>query len=163
LIAAMNPCPCGQWGNTEANCLCSSDRITRYLAKLSAPFLDRIDMHIAIQALSEGELLKPSKVTERQSAVIREKVIQVQKIQLDRQNCVNASLNPKACEVVCELGEVEYHFLSKTMTRFKFSARGYHRLLKVARTIADMSHSPKVALNHLQQALAFKQNLQLPK
>ncbi|HRD70487.1 MAG TPA: YifB family Mg chelatase-like AAA ATPase [Legionella sp.] len=163
LLAAMNPCPCGQWGNAQANCLCTPDRISRYLAKLSAPLLDRIDMHITVQALSQEELIKPSNSPEKQSDLIKENVIKIRAIQMARQNCINAALSAKLSERVCELGAAEQNFLSQAMTKLKLSARGYHRLLKVARTIADMSHHERVCLPHLQQALSFKQTLQSPK
>ncbi|MDP3270126.1 MAG: YifB family Mg chelatase-like AAA ATPase [Legionella sp.] len=163
LLAAMNPCPCGQWGNAQANCLCTPDRISRYLAKLSAPLLDRIDMHITVQALSQEELIKPNDSPEKQSDIIKENVIKIRAIQMARQNCINAALSAKLSERVCELGEAEQNFLSQAMTKLKLSARGYHRLLKVARTIADMNHHERVCLPHLQQALSFKQTLQSPK
>ncbi len=163
LLAAMNPCPCGQWGNPEASCSCNPDQIARYLARLSAPLLDRIDMHVRVQALSQDELIKPNTSSQKQSELIRERVIQVREIQRNRQQCLNAHLNPKACEQVCELGADQQHFLSQAMNQLKLSARGFHRLLKVARTIADMDQSAVVGLNHLQQALSFKQVLQMPK
>lgn len=163
LIAAMNPCPCGQWGNTQANCSCSPERISRYLAKLSAPLLDRIDMHITVSALPQEDLIKLNTEPTKQSPLIRKQVIKVRDLQLERQECINADLSPKACELVCQLDSQEQQFLGQALSRLKLSARGYHRLLKVARTIADMSESDKVALPHLQQALSFKQGLQLPK
>jgi magnesium chelatase family protein len=163
LIAAMNPCPCGQWGNAQANCLCSPDRISRYLTKLSGPLLDRIDMHITIQALPQEELIKPNTHPGTLSTIIREKVIHVRKIQMERQNCINANLSSRQCEFVCELGSAEQIFLNEAMNKLKLSARGYHRLLKVARTIADMNESPNVSVKFLQHALSFKQALQTPK
>lgn len=163
LLAAMNPCPCGQWGNPQANCSCTPDRISRYLAKLSAPLLDRIDMHLTVQALPQDELIKPNTSPDKQSVLIREKVIKIREIQMIRQNCINANLSSKACESVCELGSAEQAFLSQAMNKLKLSARGYHRLLKVARTIADMNDSKNVCLTHLQQALSFKQPLHTPK
>lgn len=163
LLAAMNPCPCGQWGNAQAHCVCSPERITRYLAKLSAPLLDRIDMHITIQALSQEELVKPNTNPQKQSHLIREQVTKVRQRQLERQNCVNANLSARTCEQVCALGAKEQSFLSQAMNQLKLSARGYHRLLKVARTIADMSESTSVDLGHLQQALSFKHTLQSPR
>ncbi|TIE24030.1 ATP-dependent protease [Legionella pneumophila] len=163
LIAAMNPCPCGQWGNSQANCLCTPDRISRYLAKLSAPLLDRIDMQVTIHALSQEELIKPNTRLEKQSPAIREKVTKMHEIQMARQDSLNANLNSKTCEMVCELGSEEQLFLREVMSKLKLSARGYHRLLKVSRTIADMSECNKVMLNHLQQALSYKQILHLPK
>ncbi len=163
LLAAMNPCPCGQWGNPQANCSCSPERINRYLAKLSAPLLDRIDMHITVQALSQEELIKPNTNPNKQSEVIRKQVLHVRAVQLARQNCINASLSAKACEQVCTLGTQEQDFLGQAMNQLKLSARGYHRLLKVARTIADMNASTPVSLGHLQQALSFKHTLQTPR
>ena len=163
LLAAMNPCPCGQWGNTQANCLCTPDRISRYLAKLSAPLLDRIDMQITIHALPQEELIKPNKATKQESQIIKEQVIKVRALQAARQSCINAHLSAKLCEQVCELGIEEQDFLTLAMTKLKLSARGYHRLLKVARTIADMNNTPGVKVSHLQQALSFKQALHMPK
>lgn len=163
LIAAMNPCPCGHWGNTQANCICSPERIHRYLGKLSAPLLDRIDMHLIIQALSQEELITINKTNEKQSPVLKEKVIKIREIQITRQNCLNNQLSAKACEQLCELTETEQKFLQHAMSKLKLSARGYHRLLKVARTIADMENKPRVELHHLQQGLSFKQMQQMPK
>lgn len=163
LLAAMNPCPCGQWGNPQANCICTPDRINRYLAKLSAPLLDRIDMHITVQALSQEELIKPNTNPDKQSNLIRDQVMTVRARQWARQNCINANLSAKACEQVCTLGTKEQDFLNLAMNQLKLSARGYHRLLKVARTIADMNESVTVELSHLQQALSFKHTLQAPK
>lgn len=163
LIAAMNPCPCGQWGNPQADCLCSPDRISRYLGKLSAPLLDRIDMQIHVYPLSKEELIKPNEQKENQSAVLRAKVASIRKTQWLRQDCLNAHLSAKACEQLCSLGSPEQQFLSKAMDKLKLSARSYHRLLKVARTIADMKQQNSVSVSHLQQALSFKQALQAPK
>lgn len=163
LIAAMNPCPCGQWGNSQAQCLCSPERINRYLSKLSAPFLDRIDMHIHIHALSQEELIKPQPNESNLSALIQKKVITVRAIQFERQQCINANLSSKACEQWCQLEHREQKFLAEVLSQYKLSARAYHRLLKVARTIADMQNSLKVDLLHLQCALSFKHNLQLSK
>lgn len=162
LIAAMNPCPCGQWGNPNAQCRCSPDKITRYLAKLSAPFLDRIDMQITVQALTEEELIAPNQATTNQSATLREKVNETRARQITRQGCINAALSANTCEMVCDLGENEQVFLRQVLSRFKLSARAYHRLLKVARTVADMHQIENVQLSHLQQALSFKQVLQMP-
>lgn len=163
LLAAMNPCPCGQWGNSKANCLCTPDRINRYLAKLSAPLLDRIDIQITVQALSEEELVKPNQSKSGESLKIRQLVEASRELQFKRQDCINAHLSAKECERVCNLGEKEQDFLNQVMSRLKLSARGYHRLLKVARTIADMRQEEYVNVQALQHALSFKQTLQAPK
>ena len=163
LLAAMNPCPCGQWGNTQANCLCSPERINRYLSKLSAPLLDRIDMHLTIQALSQEELITVNKSTEKESPRLKEKIIKIRELQIRRQKCLNNQLEARSCEELCGLEETELHFLQQAMTKLKLSARGYHRLLKVARTIADIGNKSKVEITHLQQALSYKQVLQMPR
>lgn len=162
LLAAMNPCPCGQWGNPNAHCLCSPDRINRYLSKLSAPLLDRIDMHITVQALTEEELVKPNQAVGGQSVKIREMVSDLRLRQINRQGCTNAHLSAKDCEAVCALGDAEQVFLRQALSRLKLSARAFHRLLKVARTIADMRRADKTQLSDLQQALSFKQMLRGP-
>lgn len=163
LIAAMNPCPCGQWGNPQANCLCTPDRISRYLGKLSAPLLDRIDMQISLQALPQADLIKPSVSTGGESSRIRAKVAVIRQIQLTRQGCLNAELGANECERVSALGEEEQNFLSQAMQILKLSARAYHRLLKVARTVSDLKEEERVKLPALKQALSFKQTLQMPK
>ena len=162
LLAAMNPCPCGHWGNPNASCICSPDRINRYLGKLSAPLLDRIDMQITVQALPAEDLVKPNEATTGESAKIRDMVGESRLRQLSRQGCSNANLNAKDCEAVCVLGDTEQDFLRQALSRLKLSARAFHRLLKVARTIADMRHADKTQLSDLQQALSFKQTLQAP-
>ncbi|MDX1837521.1 ATP-binding protein [Legionella taurinensis] len=161
-IAAMNPCPCGQWGNPKANCLCTPDRIKRYLGKLSAPLLDRIDMQVNVQALSQQELLKASPTQEGESQRIRLQVQESRALQIKRQGRLNARLDSKACEQVCYLGKEEKAFLSLVLDKLQLSARAYHRFLKVARTIADMHNEEQVKRPALQQALSFKQCLQMP-
>lgn len=163
LLAAMNPCPCGQWGNPRANCLCTPDRISRYLAKLSAPLLDRIDMHIVVFALSDEELIQANTQEKNQSQMIKRRVEALRARQRARQGQLNAHLNVKDCETHCALGEQEQSFLKQALLQLKLSARAYHRLLKVARTIADMEDSEKVCLPALKQALSFKQMLQAPR
>lgn len=161
LIAAMNPCPCGQWGNPHANCSCTPDRIKQYLAKLSGPLLDRIDMQINVQTLSHQELMQVNNTETNLSLIIRTRVAKVRELQLDRQNCLNARLSVKTCEALCTLGNKEQVFLSQAINQLKLSARAYHRLLKVARTIADMQGNEKIQLTDLQQAFSFKQVLQI--
>ena len=163
LLAAMNPCPCGQWGNPKANCLCTPDRVNRYLSKLSGPLLDRIDIQITVQAISEDVLIKPIKGVGGESLKIRALVEQSRQHQLNRQNCINAQLGVKECERVCNLGEKELAFLTQVMTHLKLTARGYHRLLKVARTVADVSEENNVTIPALQQAMSFKQTVQVPR
>ena len=162
LLAAMNPCPCGQWGNANENCLCSPERIMRYLSKLSAPLLDRIDMQVTVQALTEEELINSNQANGQESVTIREIVSETRQRQFQRQGCINADLSTKECEAVCSLGTAEQDFLRHALSQLKLSSRGFHRLLKVARTIADIRNAEKTLLPDLQQALSFRQTLQAP-
>lgn len=162
LIAAMNPCPCGQWGNPKADCLCTPDRIKRYLGKLSAPLLDRIDMQVNLQALTQQDLLKANSTEDGESQRIQIQVQASRALQIKRQGRLNARLESKACEQLCYLGNNETAFLSQVLDKLRLSARAYHRLLKVSRTIADMKGEERVTQPALQQALSFKQRLQLP-
>ncbi|WP_233586524.1 hypothetical protein [Legionella sp. km772] len=95
--------------------------------------------------------------------MLKEKVIRIRELQMTRQNCLNSQLSARMCEQVCELEEAGQQFLQQAMSKLKLSARGYHRLLKVARTIADMENKPQVERTHLQQALSFKQMPQMPR
>ncbi|STX28133.1 ComM, competence-like protein [Legionella beliardensis] len=162
LIAAMNPCPCGHWGNSQGTCRCTPDRINRYLAKLSGPLLDRIDMHIQVQALKPEELLKQHSVNEISSSEIRIKVEKTRHLQLKRQGVINTNLLVKDCEKLCYINEKKQNFLNQAMVKLKLSGRAYHRLLKVARTIADLEEQEEVTLDTLKQALSFRQTLQAP-
>jgi magnesium chelatase family protein len=161
LIATMNPCPCGHWGNPFQNCNCSSDKIHRYLSKLSGPLLDRIDMQVSILPLPQQELIGSVPITSS-SKDIQVKVKQLREIQINRQGCINAQLDNTQLEIVCKLGDEERDFLASALPRLQLSARGYHRLLKVSRTIADLSQSENVQLPSIQQALSFKHVFQKP-
>ena len=159
LIAAMNPCPCGQFGNPNTPCRCSPDQINRYINKISSPLLDRIDMHIMVQNLTTDELITPHTETTKSSKKIRQDVINAREYQIARQGTINANLDVKTCEKICYLQDPEREFLRQALQKLKLSARAYHRLLKVARTIADIKQSPTVTISDLQKALSFKQKL----
>ena len=156
LIAAMNPCPCGQLGNPHAECFCTQDVIRRYHHKLSGPFLDRIDLHINVPTLPLETLISAPASLPKESPLLRTEVAMVRALQLQRQGCVNAVLNTANCNQFCALAESEKQFLHTTLNQLKLSARSYYRLLKVARTIADIRHAPTIERSDLQQALAFK-------
>lgn len=162
LIAAMNPCPCGQWGNPEAECICSPDKIQRYLGKLSGPLLDRIDIQVSVKALSHQALINMPVNQTGESARIREQVERLHERQRQRQTVLNSQLNSKDIELVCQLDSNSKQFLLLAMEKLKLSARGYHRLLKVARTIADMAEESTVSVESIQQALSFRQTIAQP-
>lgn len=161
LIAAMNPCPCGYHGHPEISCDCSPEQIRRYQKKISGPILDRIDLQITVSALTQHELLSVPASTQERSEEVRTYVTSIQRQQLDRQGCLNAHLTAQACEIQCKLGTEEHTFLAHALSRLKLSARGFHRCLKVARTIADSNFEIHVNCGHLKQALSYRQTLGL--
>ena len=155
LIAAMNPCPCGYWGDSQNNCRCTSEQVQRYQNKLSGPFLDRIDMHIVVPALSHQDLQESSDNTET-SAEVKQRVIRAQQRQKTRRMRCNAHLTNKEIEKDCCLSADNQKILEKTMDKMKLSARAYHRILKLARTIADLDESDDIQLHHLTESIGYR-------
>lgn len=156
LIAAMNPCPCGQLGNPNSECLCTHDAIRRYLQKLSGPFLDRIDLQVNVPMLPLENLITHPITLPKESPLIRIEVAKIRNIQIQRQGCINAFLTPNQCNQFCILGSIEQEFLNHSLSQLKLSARAFFRLLKIARTIADIRLSSNIERSDLQQALSFK-------
>jgi magnesium chelatase family protein len=155
LIAAMNPCPCGYWGDAHNNCRCTSEQVQRYQNKLSGPFLDRIDMHVDVPAVSHQDLQESSELIE-QSSVVKQRVIQAQQRQRARRDHCNAHLTNKEIEQDCRLSSDNQKVLEKTMNKMKLSARAYHRILKLARTIADLDNSDSIKLHHLTESIGYR-------
>lgn len=156
LIAAMNPCPCGQLGNPHSECFCSQEAIRRYHHKLSGPFLDRIDLHIHVPMLPLETLITTPKISPKESPTLKLEVAKIREVQFQRQGCINATLSTADCNQFCALSESEQQFLNTALQQLKLSARSFYRLLKVARTIADMRESPNIERRDLQQAMTFK-------
>jgi magnesium chelatase family protein len=161
LIAAMNPCPCGYLSsqpNDNQHCSCTSEQIKRYRQKISGPLLDRIDLHIPVNKPKTQDLQLGIDLTksEESSHKIRKRVIAARKIQLNRQAGNNAQLNVKQMEKYCRLNKNELEFLENAMNRLQLSARAYHRIIKVSRTIADLSHSTNIKSNHIAEALSLR-------
>ena len=154
LIAAMNPCPCGYLGDGSPRCRCSPEQVQRYRGKLSGPLLDRIDLHIEVPALPASALrdAKPGEA----SAVVRERVLQARARQQARQGCTNRTLSPAELDCHCVMGEKEARLLEQAMQRLRLSARAYHRVLRVARTIADLAGSESLQTAHLTEAITFR-------
>ena len=152
LIAAMNPCP--QGCDTHKSCTCSLEQKRRYRAKLSAPFLDRIDLQIEVLRISREELQKPS-VAET-SEQVRSRVIAARNRQLKRQQKANRFLSNKEIERYCQLNKQDEKLIAQIMEKFNLSARAYHRILKVARTIADLSNSDTIQTNHITEAVSYR-------
>ena len=156
LIAAMNPCPCGYWGDVKNNCRCTSEQVQRYQNKLSGPFLDRIDIHIEVPALSHKELQESSETIET-SHEVKLRIIAAQQLQRLRRDHNNAYLSNKEIEQDCQLSEKNQQVLQKTMEKMNLSARAYHRVLKLARTIADLEKSQNIQLHHLTESISYRQ------
>ncbi len=158
LVAAMNPCPCGNLGNPNVKCLCSKEQIKRYLRKLSTPLLDRIDLCIEVPAIPT-ELLTTNhhnKVNNNyNSATIRKNIEIAINIQLSRQNKLNAFLNNKMIKNYCSLNQECNNTIQLAIKKLNLSARSYYRILKISRTIADLTSCEKIELQHLQEAISL--------
>lgn len=157
LVAAMNPCPCGYYGDKSGRCQCRPEQIKRYQEKLSGPLLDRIDLHITVPALSASDLQSAQRG--ESSAVVRERVIQAYQRQQARQGKANNELSPSELDQFAPLGDAESRILAMAQSRLNLSARGYHRVLRVARTIADLAGSEAIQTPHLTEALSYRSQL----
>ncbi|MBW1645289.1 MAG: YifB family Mg chelatase-like AAA ATPase [Deltaproteobacteria bacterium] len=159
LVAAMNPCPCGHYGDPVHPCTCSLTQIERYRQRLSGPLLDRIDLHVEVPAVPTDDLLR-EKTAAESSAAIRARVEKARQRQLARfasgNFFTNAAMGEKEIRKFCRLGEREKALLRQAISRLGLSARAYSRILKVARTIADLEGSPEISTGHLAEAVQFR-------
>jgi len=154
LIAAMNPCPCGYLGHFLNKCRCTPDQISRYRSKISGPLLDRIDLQIEVPAVPQLELVKAAKG--EGSDAIRERVERAFQIQLKRQGKPNAKLAVKEIDEICKPDAAGEELLKSAIQRMGLSARAYHRVLKVARTIADLAGSENIFGGHIAEAIQYR-------
>lgn len=154
LIAAMNPCPCGYYGHYNGKCHCTPDQIARYRGKISGPLLDRIDIQIEVPAVAQQDLLK--KFASEQSAQIQLRVEAARLRQQARQNKPNAQLSVTELETFCVPDAKGEALLKLAITRLDLSARAYHRVLKMARTIADLAGSEKIQSVHIAEAVQYR-------
>ncbi len=154
LIAAMNPCPCGYLGHFNNKCRCTPDQVSRYKAKISGPLLDRIDLHIEVAALKEDELT--SAASAEASDVIRARVEQARARQLQRQGKANFALGTLEIEQFCQPDDAGLTLLKMAISRLNLSARAYHRILKVARTIADLIDDAHIKPTHIAEAVQYR-------
>ena len=156
LVAAMNPCPCGYLGDPKGRCHCNPKNIQHYRAKISGPLMDRIDMHIQVPALPKGVLSGMDNKNTESSAVIRKRIIAARKIQQKRQNKPNSALFSKQVEKICNITLEHKNLLETAIEKLGLSARAYHRILKVARTIADLENITDIETCHLTEALSYR-------
>jgi magnesium chelatase family protein len=154
LVAAMNPCPCGYLGDGTERCDCTPSRIHRYRHRVSGPLLDRIDMHVMVpqQSLAVVRQALPGEPT----ATVRERVVAARNRQQSRCATVNAELSPAQMSLHCTLAEEHAGLLDRASERLRLSARACHRILKVARTIADLDERPEIEESHLLEALSYR-------
>ena len=161
LVGAMNPCPCGFLGDKEKQCTCSDYQIQRYRSKLSGPLLDRIDLIINVPRLTTDELINTNTEAEP-SAKIRDRVIKAREIQAKRYEkegiFTNSELNPKQIKIYCKTDKKTTDFLKIASQKFQLSGRKYSRILKLARTIADLDGKNDIALEHITQALQYRES-----
>ena len=159
LVAAMNPCPCGYLGDKEKQCTCSEFQISKYLSRLSGPLLDRIDLQIEVPRLTSDELLH-STSEEECSADIRKRVVKARKIQIQRYKAdgilTNSELTPKLIKKYCKIDKDTEKILKTAITKYQLSGRKYDRILKLARTIADLEGRDEIKQNHIMQALQYR-------
>jgi magnesium chelatase family protein len=158
LIAAMNPCPCGYHGS--ARCRCTPDQVARYRNRLSGPLMDRIDIVLEVAPVSAAEL--QSKAPGEPSAAIRERVERAAEIQLQRQGCPNAALDSAGVARFCSPDPEAAKLLATAVERLGLSARGTHRMLRVARSIADLAGVQGVARAHVAEAIQLRRELPRP-
>ena len=159
LVASMNPCPCGYFNHPTKECSCKAGAVQSYISKVSGPLLDRIDIHVEVTPVAFTELT--DKRVEEKSADIRMRVIKARAIQSvrfkenDLVHC-NAQMNTKKVRSVCVISEEGSQILKSAMDRLGLSARAYDRILKVARTIADLEESTDIKIEHLSEAIHYR-------
>ena len=154
LVAAMNPCPCGHLGDPRQRCQCTASQIQRYQARLSGPLLDRIDLQVEVPALPPEQLT--AQTEGEPSAAVRQRVMAARERQMAR-GALNSQLSGKALEAACDLNDEERAWLAGVLEKLKLSARAYHRVLRVALTLADLQGEPKPTQPHLIEAIGYRQ------
>jgi magnesium chelatase family protein len=155
LVAAMNPCPCGYLGDVNERCHCTQDQVQRYRARISGPLLDRLDLHVHVPRV-EFRSLRRSNDHRESSAEVAARVVRTRELQIRRQGVCNGQLDHASVEGFCTPNAAGLAILERAMHHLGLSARGYHRVLKVARTIADMCGGPQIEVGHITEALALR-------
>lgn len=153
-IGAANPCPCGYYGSAQKACACTTNQILAYQQRLSGPLLDRIDLHVSVRALTKQELL--ARQSRESSTQVRKRVQFARQIQLDRANRTNSLLTNLEVDQFCQLEKQAKAPLDQAIDQFALSTRAYYRLLKVARTIADLDRSDMIRAHHISEACLYR-------
>lgn len=155
LVAAMNPCPCGYLSHPNGRCHCTSDQVQRYRSRISGPLLDRIDMHIEVPPVPLKEI-QSSNSKEESSDTVRKRVVKAYERQLQRSNHVNALMNTQDIKRFCQLDKSASQLLEQAVTSLGLSARSHNRILKVARTIADLNDEDAISMQHISEAIGYR-------
>jgi magnesium chelatase family protein len=156
LVAAMNPCPCGWLGDRSGRCRCTVEQVRNYRARVSGPLLDRIDLHVEVPGVPQAELLAPHAGDGESSAAVRARVDTARARQMQRAGVANARLDTKGIDATCALAADNRRLLELAMQKLALSARAAHRILKVARTIADLEGSDVISGSHLSEAIQYR-------
>ncbi len=156
LVAAMNPCPCGYLGHSNGRCHCTSEQVQRYRARVSGPLLDRIDMHVEVPSVPQAVLRAGPDEQGENSAVVRQRVEIARERQMARSGKANAVMKNREVQQHCRISDDDSHLLEQAIDRLGLSARAYHRILKVARTVADLAGEERVDTPHLTEAIAYR-------
>jgi magnesium chelatase family protein len=156
LIAAMNPCPCGHLGDGTSRCHCSSEQIARYRGRISGPLLDRIDMHVEVPAQPASLLPAMTGHAAEPSSQVRQRVASARQRQLARQQKTNQDLTSSEVEAYASPGPRGRELLQQAMERLGLSMRAYHRILKVARSIADLDRAARIEARHIGEAIGLR-------
>jgi magnesium chelatase family protein len=154
LIAAMNPCPCGYLGHYNGKCRCTPDQVARYRGKISGPLLDRIDIQIEVPAAPQEDIMRQA--DGESSLTIRRRVEKAYQKQLERQGKANSRLAVKEMDKYCVPDLPGENLLKQAINRLNLSGRAYHRILKLARTIADLGESDSITSNHIAEAVHYR-------
>jgi magnesium chelatase family protein len=157
LVAAMNPCPCGYLGEKSGRCRCTEDQVNRYQQKISGPLMDRIDMVIEVNSIPNAIINQTKDENAESSSTIRQRVITAFNQQLKRNGIVNAELKTADIEKHCKLSDTDKLLLQTATNKLGLSGRAIHRVMKVARTIADLSGSETILTQHLSEAISYRQ------
>jgi magnesium chelatase family protein len=154
LVAAMNPCPCGYLGHYSGKCRCTPDQVARYRSRISGPLLDRIDLQIEVPAVPEQDLVRVA--ASETSDAVRVRVDAAHRRQFERQQKPNAKLSTREIDAACVPDADGAALLKQAISRLGLSARAYHRVLRVARTIADLAGDASIAGAHVAEAIQFR-------
>ncbi len=160
LIAAANPCPCGHFGSDQKQCVCSTAAINKYRQRISGPILDRIDLHVSVPSVSTEKLTALKTTESSSSSTVRARVIQARTLQYlrfsEKKIHTNSEMTTKMVKEFCSISSENIYFMKEAVSKFSLSARSYYRVLKVARTIADLTGSETIEFEHLAEALMYR-------